>query len=130
MASGISLDQFNREMALLPEWKQKLIEACFILENNPEKFYKHPARLLRAIASALHKTGHVEYLNVCRKCGGTGLYDMHTTYRDDRGKPFCFRCNGLGYDIKKLSDKRIEEVRVIVEKYRADNLPATLEKAG
>ncbi len=48
MANGITLSRFNREMASLVAWKQKLIRACFVIEDNPAKLYKQPVRLLRA----------------------------------------------------------------------------------
>lgn len=32
----------------------------------------------------------------CIRCGGTGMFTGHTSYVDQKNRPFCFGCNGSG----------------------------------
>ena len=114
---SLSMNGFYREFDKLPSYQQTILKECLgdRLPKDPEKQYIAPTLMIRRVVAFLSSNGHTELLRECGRCGGTGLYDSYTSYKDIKGRPFCFHCGGSGYSLKKLSAKRMEELKILLK---------------
>ena len=113
---SLSKEGFYKELEKLPSYQQDIINKCFgdRLPQEDNKRYISPTIMLKRVVAFLKGRGKTELLNPCRKCGGTGLYDSHTSYTDTKGAPYCFSCGGSGYRVKRLSVKKMEELKTLL----------------
>lgn len=61
----------------------------------------------------------------CESCGGDGIYHAPTGYKDRRGRPYCFDCNGTGKRAILVSSARQTAKRRVEAAVKAEARAAT-----